>query len=153
MVYNNNENVKSLKTWLMITGLTCLIAMTAFILAEKFIIFGIIGGVFLLGAFIVIILNFQYIRFMVEKDKLIFRYYSVFAFNRNYQSIEIPIEHLRKVEVFKVFFGLKWDLRFTVRIRQGIAEYPLVSLSAVPLKDRRKVFEELKNLVPKKDLS
>lgn len=134
----------------MISGLIFLITMTVLILFEEFIIFGIVGGVFLLGAFIVIILNFQYIRYMVEKNKLIFRYYSVFAFNRNYQSIEIPIEHLRKVEVFKVLFGLKWDLRFTVRIRQGIAEYPLVSLSAVPFRDRRKILEQLKGLVPMK---
>jgi hypothetical protein len=150
MTYSNNNAIRKIKVWLMITGLTCLIAMTVLLLIEQFIITAIVAGVFLFGAFIVIILNFQYIRFMVEKDRLIFRYYSIFAFNRTYQSIEIPIEHLRKVEVIKVLFGLKWDLRFTVRIRQGIADYPLVSLSAVPFSDRNKVIEQLRSLIPGK---
>lgn len=148
MVYNNNKNVKRLKTWLMITGLFCLITMTILILVEKFILLGIVAGVFLLVVFIVIILNFQYIRIMEEKNKFILRYYSIFSFNRTYQSIEIPIEHLRKVEIFKVLFGLKWDLKLTVRIRQGIADYPLVSLSAVPSKDRKKIIMHLKSLIP-----
>lgn len=148
MLYSNNDSVKRLKVWLMITGLTCLIAMTVLILAEKFILTGIVGGAFLLGVFIVIILNFQYIRIMEEKNKVILRYYSIFSFNRAYQSIEIPIEHLRKIEVFKYLFGLKSDLKLIVRIRQGIAEYPPVSFSAVPFKDRIKIIKYLRGLIP-----
>jgi hypothetical protein len=125
--------------------------MTVLILIEEFIILAIVAGIFLLGLLVVAILNFQYIRILEEKNKLIFRYFSIFSFNRAYQSIEIPTEHLRKVEIFKFLFGLKWDLRFTVRTRQGIADYPLVSLSAIPFRDRHKVLEQLKNLVPKKD--
>jgi len=148
MVYNNNDNVKRLKIWFLITGLFCLIAMTVLIFIEEFVILAIVAGVFLLGVVIVAIFNFQFIRIIEEKNKLILRYYSIFSINRNYQSIEIPTEHLRKVEIFKVFFGLKWDLRITVRIRQGIAEYPLVSLSAIPFKDRNKIINHLKSLVP-----
>ena len=153
MFYSNNINVRKLKFWLMITGLSCLITMTVLILIEEFVILAIFAGIFLLGVLIVAILNFQYIRILEDKNKLIFRYYSIFSINRTYQSIEIPTEHLRKVEVFKFLFGLKWDIRFTVRIRQGIADYPFVSLTAVPFKDRVKVIEQLKNLVPKKDVS
>lgn len=147
MIYSNNENIKRLKIWLMTTGLFCLIAMTVLIFIEKFVTLAIVAGVFLLGVLVIAILNFQYIRIMEEKNKLIFRYYSIFSINRSYQSIEIPTEHLLKVEVFKFLFGLKWDLRFTVRIRQGIADYPLVSLSAVPCKDRKKIIEKLKSLI------
>ena len=149
MFYSNKENVKRLKTWLMITGLLMLIAMSILIFMEKFISVAILAGLFLLGLLIVAILNFQYIRIMDEKNKLSLRYYSIFSLYRTYQSIEIPIEHLRKVEVFKRLFGLKWDLRFTVRIRQGIADYPPVSLSAVPFKERLKVLEQLRQVIPK----
>ena len=133
--------------WLMITGFLTLIAMTVLIFMEKFIPLAILAGIFLLGLLIVAILNFQYIRIIEEKNKLILRYYSIFSINRIYQSIEIPIEHLRKVEVFKLLFGLKWDLRFTVKIRQGIADYPPVSLSAIPFKDRKRIVEQLQQLV------
>jgi hypothetical protein len=148
MVYSNNQNVKRLKSWFMLTGLFCLIAMTVLIIIEKFVTLAIVAGVFLLGVLIVPILNFQFIRITEEKNKLILRYYSIFSLNRTYQSIEIPIEHLRKVEVFKPLFGLKWDIRLTVRIRQGIADYPLVSLSAVPFKDRKKIIEHFISLIP-----
>jgi hypothetical protein len=150
MVYSNNNNVKKLKSWLMITGLLILIAMTVLIFIEKFVALAILAGIFLLGLIIVAILNFQYIRIMEEKNKLTLRYYSIFSLDRTYKAIEIPIEHLRKVEVFKLLFGLKWDLQFTVRIRQGIADYPPVSLSAIPIKDRKKIVEQLKLLVPLK---
>ena len=150
MLYNNNEAVQKLKAWLMITGLVFLVAMTVLILINEFIILAILGGVFLLGVLLVAILNFQYIRITEDKNRLVFRYFSIFSINRSYQSIEIPIEHLRRVEIYKFLLGLKWDLRFTVRIKQGIADYPFVSLSAVPFKDRHKVLEQLKDLVPKK---
>jgi hypothetical protein len=153
MFYSNSDNVKRLKALLMIAGLSCLIAMTVLILIEEFIVLAVFAGVFLFGVLIVAILNFHYIRIIEEKNKLIFRYFSIFSINRAYQSIEIPTEHLRKVEVFKFFFGLKWDLRLTVRTRQGIADYPLVSLSAIPFKDRHKVLEQLRTLVPKKENS
>ena len=150
MVYNNNEHVKKLKNRIIITGLLTLIIMTILIFIEQFVPLAILAGAFALGLGFIAILNFQSIRIMEEKNKLILRYYTVFSIDRAYQSIEIPYEHLRKVEVFKLLFGLKWDLRFTVRIRHGLADYPPVSLSAVPLKDRKKVIEQLKLLVPQK---
>jgi len=151
MIYSNQKNVNQLKMWLMIAGFLTLIAMAVLIFIEKFIPLAILAGIFLLGLLIIAILNFQYIRITEEKNKLILRYYSIFSINRIYQAIEIPIEHLRKVEVFKLLFGLKWDLRFTVKIRQGIADYPPVSLSAVPFKDRRSILEQLMQLVPSKN--
>jgi len=148
MVYSNTQNVKRLKFLLMMIGLCCLIAMTVLVIIENFVTLEFVAGLFLLGVLVISILNFQFIRITEERNKLILRYYSVFSFNRTYQSIEIPLEHLRKVEVFKVLFGLKWDIRLTVKIRQGIADYPLVSLSAVSFKDRKKIIEHLRSLVP-----
>jgi hypothetical protein len=149
MIYSNQKNVIKLKMWLMVTGLISLLAMTGLIFIEEFVALAILAAIFLLGLIIVAVLNFQYIRITEEKNKLILRYYSIFSVNRLYQSIEIPLEHLRKVEVFKHLFGLKWDLRFTVKIRQGIADYPPVSLTAVQFKERKKIIEQLKQLVPK----
>jgi hypothetical protein len=153
MYYNNNETVKRLKSRMMFIGICLLIAMTVLIFIEEFVAVAVLAGIFLVGALTVAILNFQYLRIIEEKNKLIFRYFSIFSVNRTYQSIEIPIEHLRKVEVFKFFFGLKWDIRITVRTRQGIADYPLVSISAIPFSQRHKVLEQLKKLVPGKEMS
>jgi hypothetical protein len=53
---------------------------------------------------------------------------------------------LRQVKVKKYLFGLKWDLHLTVKLKQGMASYPAICLSAVPFKERRKIVETLKDL-------
>lgn len=147
MLYNNEENVKILKTIIMIAGFACIVAMTVLIFLQQFMILAILTGFFLTGLVFISILNFQYIHIGEKGNKLIIRFYSVFSVDRNYQSIEIPVEHLRNIKVTKLFLGLKWDLKFIVRIRQGIAEYPPLSLSAVPFKDRKDLVAKLKLLI------
>lgn len=147
MLYSNEASVKILKTVIMIAGFLCIIAMTVLIFFQQFMILAVLTGFFLAGLIIVSILNFQYIHIGEKGNKLIIRFYSVFSVDRNYQSIEIPIEHLRQIKVNKLFLGLKWDLKFIVRIRQGIAEYPPLSLSAVSFKDRKDLVAKLKMLI------
>ena len=147
MLYSNEQNVKILKTIIMIAGFACIVAMTVLIFFQQFMILAVLTGFFLTGLAIISILNFQYIHIGEKGNKLIVRFYSVFSVGRNYQSIEIPIEHLRQIKVTKFFLGLKWDLKFIVRIRQGIAEYPPLSLSAVSFKDRKDLVAKLKLLI------
>jgi hypothetical protein len=148
MLYSNEDFVKVLQTTIMITGLCTVLIMTVLIFLQYFIALAVLTGFFLLGLILISILNFQYLYIAEFKNKLIIRYYSVFAVNREYQSIEIPFAFIRKIKVQKLFFGLKWDLSFTVKIRQGIAEYPPVSLSAVPFKERQALIRKLKQYIP-----
>lgn len=150
MLYTNEKTVRVLKILCLITGLACVLAMTLLIFLEAFMILAILTGVFLLGLILISVLNFQCIYIGIKADKLVIRYYSVFSVNRNYESIEIPIDSLRNIKVKKLFFGLKWDFRLTVKIRQGIADYPAVSLSAVPFKARRQLLTRLNLLIPVK---
>ncbi len=147
MLYSNEKNVKILKTIIMIAGFACIAAMTVLIFIQQFMILAVLTGFFLIGLVIISILNFQYIHIGENKNKLIVRYYSVFSVDRNYQTIEIPIEHLRQIRVKKLFLGLKWDLKFIVRIREGIAEYPPLSLSALSFKDRKDLISKLQLLI------
>ncbi len=147
MVYSNKNSVAKLKNALLVAGLILLVAATVFIFLEEFVIVAIIAGVFLMALLLIALMNFQYIRIMDENNRLIIRYYSVFAVSREYQSIEFPIGSLRNVEVQKFFFGLKWDVLFSVRLKQGIAEYPPVCFSAVPMKDRKRLIDSLRKMV------
>ena len=49
------------------------------------------------------------------------------------------------------FFTLKnvinINITFVINTKKGVAEYPSVSLSAVPLKDRRRIQESLNNIM------
>ena len=147
MLYSNEASVKILKTVIMIAGFICIIAMTVLIFFQLFMILAVLTGFFIAGLIIVSVLNFQYIHIGEKGNKLIVRFYSIFSVDRNYQSIEIPFEHLRNIRVSKLFLGLKWDLKFIVRIRQGFAEYPPLSLSAVSFKDRKDLIAKLKLLI------
>jgi hypothetical protein len=147
MVYSNKNSVSKIKNTLLMTGVILLISATVFILLENFVIVAIIAGFFLLGLICLTILNFQYVRIMDENNRLIIRYYSIFLVNRQYESIEFPIGSLRNVEVVKFFFGLKWDVRFTVRIKQGMADYPPVCFSAIPFAERKKLVNSLRRLI------
>jgi hypothetical protein len=147
MVYSNKNSVSKLKNTLLVTGVILLISATVFIFLGNFVIVAIIAGIFLLALISITMLNFQYVRIMDENNRLIIRYYSVFSVNRQYESIEFPIGSLRNVEVVKFFFGLRWDVRFTVRLKQGMADYPPVSFSAIPFGDRRKLVNTLRRLI------
>jgi len=84
----------------------------------------------------------------VVNDKLIVRYYSIFSVERIFQIIEFPVVQLRNVEVHNYFFGVKCNVSFTIRVQKGLADYPPVSLSAVPFRQRAKLIVELNKLIP-----
>lgn len=150
MVFNNREGVRRIRLYLLIIGICWLLTMSVLIFFEMFTALAILAMFFLLTAILIAILNFQYVRIMVEKNKLIVRYYSIFSVDRMFQMFEFRVDQLRHIEVYKNLLGLKWDIIFTIRVQKGLADYPRVSLSAIPFRDRSKLVEELKKLIPKK---
>lgn len=150
MVFNNREGVRRIRLYLLIIGICWLLTMSVLIFFEMFTALAILAMFFLLTAILIAILNFQYVRIMVEKNKLIVRYYSIFSVDRMFQMFEFRVDQLRNIEVYKNLLGLKWDIIFTIRVQKGLADYPRVSLSAIPFRDRSKLVEELKKLIPKK---
>jgi hypothetical protein len=153
MVFNNKEGIRKLRLYLLLIGTSWLLVMIVLVFLEMFTALAILACVFLFVAMIIAILNFQYVSIIVEKNKLIVRYYSVFSVDRSFQMFDFRVDQLRNVEVFKNFLGLKWDIVFTIRVQKGLADYPRVSLSAIPFGKRSKLVEELKKLIPKRNPS
>jgi hypothetical protein len=147
MLYNNKKFLSLLKKIQLFSGISLLLAMTAAILLEHFVLVFYLGVVLMLMLILTRVLNFNFVRFQLENEKLIIRYYSLYSVDRNYESIEFPVHSLRKVIVKKYLFGLKWDLRLTVKLKQGMADYPAVCLSAVPFEERQKIVKEIRELV------
>lgn len=148
MIYSNRKFAGKLKKVLLSLAAIILLAAILLTLYKIYIAAAIVGGFLLLELLVVGILNLQYIRIFDEKGKLIIRYFSLFSLNRLFQSIEFPAANLRNVEVYKYLFGLKWDIRFTVRTKQGLADYPAISFSAIPFSHRKKLITELGKLHP-----
>lgn len=147
MVYNNKKFLSFLKKIQLFTGISLLLAMTVAILFEHFVLVLVLGVVLMLMLILIRILNFNFVRIQLENERLIIRYYSLYSVDRDYESIEFPVHSLRKVTVKKYLFGLKWDLRLTVRLKQGMADYPPVCLSALPYEERRKLVKVITDLV------
>ncbi len=131
----------------MISGLFLLLSMITFIYFEKFEVVLGLSIFFIVALVLNRILNFNFVRFQLEKNNLMIRYYPLFSVDRNYEAIELPFASLRHIKVKKYLFGLKWDLHLTVKLKQGMASYPAICLTAVPLKERRKIVEALKDLI------
>lgn len=151
MVFSNKEGAKRLRLYLLIISVVWLLGLSALLFLEMFTILGILAGLFVITAVLIAILNFQYVRIAIEKNKLIVKYYSIFSIDREFQVIEFPNDLLRKVAVNKYFLGLKYDVRLTVRVPKGLAEYPPVSFSAIPFRKRSKLVMELQELIPQKN--
>ena len=150
MDFNNGKRVKILRMGFLVLGLCWLLAITLLIVVDLFTAAVSLAGLFLVAIAVIAMMNFQYVRVTVLKDKLIVRYYSIFAVDRLFRLIEIPVNQLRKVEIRKYLLGLKWEMRFTVRVQKGLADYPWITLSAIRGRDRGKLISTIKDLVPHK---
>lgn len=147
MLYNNKKYLSLLKKIQLFGGISLLLVMTATVFLEKYVLLLCLGIFLVLMLVLTRILNFNFVRIQLENERLIIRYYSLYSVDRNYESIEFPVYSLRKVTVKKYLFGLKWDLRLSVKLKQGMADYPVVCLSAVPFEDRRRLVKTIKDLV------
>jgi hypothetical protein len=150
MVFSNKNGIRKLRLYLLLIGASWLLTMVVLTFFEMFTVLAILAGFFLFTAMVIAILNFQYVSITVEKNKLTVRYYSIFSVDRLFQMFDFRVDQLRSIEVYKNLLGLKWDIVFTVRVQKGLADYPRVSLSAIPFRDRSKLVEELKKMIPKK---
>ncbi len=150
MDFSTGKWVKRLRITFLVLGLCWLLSVTILIFFDFFTAAVILAGLFLVAMLLVAILNFHYVRITVEKEKVTVRYYSIFAVDRMFRMFEFPVDKLWKVEVRKYLLGLKCEIRFTVRVTRGLADYPWISLSAAPFGVRSKLIAALKNLVPQK---
>lgn len=147
MVYNNKKPLSNLKKCLLYSGLALLLVMIAMFFLEQFEILFSLSILLILTLIFNRMLNFSFVRIVLENNYLIIRHYSLFALERNYESIEFPVASLRYVTVKKYLLGLKWDLHLTVKLKQGLAKYPPVCLSAIPYPDRMQIVELMNKLI------
>lgn len=148
MQYNNKKQLKFLKNSLMVSGIILLLALAVLIYIQQFGLVIVLSSVLLTALILNRILNFNYVRIQMDSNRIQIRYYSLFSADRNYEAIDFPSASLRKVTVKKYLLGLKWDLHLSVQLKQGLAHYPPVCLSAIPFKTREKIMAELLALVP-----
>jgi hypothetical protein len=85
-------------------------------------------------------LNLNYFYFNDQSEKIVIKYYSMRPFMQKRKSIEITKASFVKYEIIRSFIGRKKSVVLFQRIKNQIAKYPPVSVSA--LND-----EEYRNLI------
>ena len=153
MEFSTGKWVKILRIVFLTMGLCLLLAVTALIFFDHFTAAVLLVAFFFVAMALIAMFNFKFIQITANKEKLIVKYYSLFSIDREFNMIEFQTEQLRRVETRSYFLGLKLEIRFVIRVKKGLAEYPWISLSSVPIGARSKLIGSLCKLVPKNPVS
>lgn len=90
-------------------------------------------------------LNFNYIYYSDEGDRIVLRYFSMSFFNSKKNSIEIPNKDFKGYTLEKKFGGYKEYLTLIQDFKGKDAKYPAVNITALNQKQRSKLITSLDN--------
>jgi len=153
MTFDNSRKIISLRIKLF--GAT--IAFLAYVIlayAAKIIKFPLLGmsdttwtlilvGIYLFIALLPIFLNYQYIFFSDDGEKVVFRFFTSGLVGGKKNSVEINKESFSGYRVESGFFGLKQSIILYQQFKEGVAKYPPVYISALSREERNKVLRSL----------
>lgn len=144
MTITNKKQTIFLRRLFFLVSLGLALGALALFLLDYMIIGFAFAGVFALLFLFFQFADYHYIEFSNDNNIISLRYYKAVRLGKtSYHSIEFPQAMLHKFHFENSPFGKMTDLTLVVKTRKGIAEYPTVSLSAMPASDRKKIQETL----------
>jgi len=146
-ITNKKATSRRKKTFFLISAIIAITSLVFFLLDYTFQ--GIIAvGVISIWYLYFHVADFQYIEYIDENKKIILRFYKAISFGKQeFSAIEFPQQLLKNAHFSNSIFGKMTDLTFSVKTKRGIADYPSVSLSAVPFEDRLRIRESLNKII------
>lgn len=158
MTFDNSKTVISLRIRLFfaIVILIAFLIMAYFAKIIKFPFLGmsdtiwilILVGINLSIAFMPMILNYQYIFYSDDGEKIIIRYFTAGIVGGRKNSVEIDKRSFAGYKAESRFFGLIHSVTFYQRFQEGAARYPPVYISALTAKERAKIMHSLNLYAP-----
>ena len=159
MTFNNFKNIIGLRIRLFAITVILIVYLVLTYVAQiiKFPILGIsdtvvtiiLVSVYGFLVFLPMHINFQYVSYSDEDDKISFRYFTSGIIGGRKNSVEIDKRNFSGFEVKSEFFGLKRSIILFQTFREGVAKYPPVYVSGLTRKEREKVIRSLSQYVPK----
>lgn len=148
MIITNKEKTVYYKRLFYLVSLAIAISALILFLMDLTIYALALVGVFALWFLFFQVVDYQYIEFSDENKKILLRYYKLIRFGKTeFNAIEFPQRILYNVSFENSVFGKMTDLTFIIKTRRGIAEYPSVSLTALPRKDRMRMKAVLYDII------
>ena len=146
MDISNKKRTKRIKKGFNLGAVSLMLLVIFFVWREMDLGAIIAGGVLALYIIGSQVAGFNYIHYQSDGEKVKIRYYPVITFfGKEYSAIEFTKRRLFRAEIKRAF--LFHDLNIEVKTKQGIAEYPPVSLAALSKKDRKTIHDDLYNLI------
>ena len=103
----------------------------------------ILVGIYFVYALLPMFLNYQYIYFSDDGEKIVIRYFTAGIIGGRKNSIEISKNGFSGYKSETRFFGLIQSITLFQKFQEGIAKYPPVYISALSKEERSKIFRAL----------
>jgi hypothetical protein len=159
MTFDNSKTIIGVRIKLFIATVLFLvyIALTYAVKLIKFPLLGmsdtawtlILIALYLFVAFLPMILNYQFVFFSDEGDRLVFRYFTAGIVGGKKNSVEINKKTFAGYKTETQLFGLAKSIILFQKMGQGVAKYPPVYISALNKEQRSKLFMSLNTYAPK----
>jgi hypothetical protein len=94
-------------------------------------------------AILPMILNYQFVFYSDDTDKIVFRYFTSGIVGGKKNSVEIDKRSFGGYKTEKRMFGLIQSIVLFQNFREGVAKYPPVYISAMTKEEKAKVFKSL----------
>jgi len=153
MTFDNSRTIISLRIKLF--GATVvLLAYLALTYVAKLIKYPLLGmndttwtliliSIWFLLAFMPMFLNYQFIFFSDDSEKILFRYFTAGLVGGRKNSVEIDKKSFSGYKMETRFFGLIQSIILFQKFQEGVAKYPPVYISALSREDRAKIIKSL----------
>lgn len=159
MILNNSRAIVNLKIR---ARAAIILYLTYLILAYaariiKFPVLGISSAactiiltiVFLAIILFPVILKYQYVFYSDEGNDIVLRYFSTGVVAGNKNSVEINKRAFTGFRIEKELFGTVQRLVLFQRLKEGVAKYPPIYLSALSRSQKQKLISSLTSYAPK----
>ncbi len=157
MTFDNSKTIISVRIRLFAVTVV-LLAYLILAYVSKFLKFPLLGMsdtawtviLSLFWVFLVIlpmILNYQFVFFSDDTEKIIIRYFNAGIVGGRKNSVEIDKRAFAGYKIEKKIFGLSSSLTLFQKFSEGVAKYPPVHISALTREERLKLLKVLDSYI------
>ncbi|MDO8927420.1 MAG: hypothetical protein Q7W54_00345 [Bacteroidota bacterium] len=146
MEISNQKRSKQIKRGFNIGGIIIVLAGLGLLWLKNDVGVMIAVGVFVVYVGISQFANLCYVFFSTENGKVLIKYYPIITImKKEYGSVEFAQKALVNFRIERAM-GFK-DLEIAIKTKRGIAEYPLISLSALSKVEIEQIVDALTEII------
>jgi hypothetical protein len=158
MTFDNSKTIISLRIKLF-AATVALMAYLAVAYIIKLVRFPFLGmsdtiwtiifvGIWVILAFMPLVLNYQFISYSDDGDYIVFRYFTSGIVGGKKNSVEINKTTFSGYKIETSLFGFVQSIVLFQKFPQGVAKYPPVYISALKPDERQKLIKSLNIYAP-----